>query len=101
MISEGRDRVSLATGQPLEHFLHWKQTLMSTPEISSTACFKPCPFFLFLMVITVVTFRDAGKSVRMWATDLRALRRFWTAVAACRGEAQRRLERSDDTAFRP
>jgi hypothetical protein len=52
MISEGRDRVSLATGQPLEHFLHWKQTLMSTPEISSTALFRPCPFFLFLMVIT-------------------------------------------------
>jgi hypothetical protein len=91
MISEGRDRVSLATGQPLEHFLHWKQTLISTPDNSSTARFRPCPFFLFLMVITVVTFRDAGKSVRMWATDLRALRRFWTAVA----------ERSDDTAFRP
>jgi hypothetical protein len=52
MISEGRDLVSLATGQPLEHFLHWKQTLMSTPDISSTARFKPCPFFLFLMVIT-------------------------------------------------
>jgi len=44
--------VSLATGQPLEHFLHWKQTLMSTPEISSTARFRPDPVFLFLMVIT-------------------------------------------------
>jgi hypothetical protein len=44
--------VSLATGQPLEHFLHWKQTLTSTPEISSMALFRPGPFFLFLMVIT-------------------------------------------------
>jgi hypothetical protein len=26
--------------------------------------------------------------------------KIWTAVAACRGEAQRRLERSGDTAFR-
>jgi len=24
---------------------------------------------------------------------------FWTALAACRGEAQRRLERSGDSAF--
>jgi hypothetical protein len=62
MISEGRDRVSLATGQPLEHFLHWKQTLMSTPDNSSTARFRPCPVLLFLMVITVIAFCDAGKS---------------------------------------
>jgi hypothetical protein len=60
MISEGRDLVSLATGQPLEHFLHWKQTLTSTPEISSTAFFKARLFLFFLMVITVIAFRDAG-----------------------------------------
>jgi hypothetical protein len=51
--------VSLATGQPLEHFLHWKQTLISTPEISSTA-FLSEPFFFFDMVITVIAFRDTG-----------------------------------------
>ena len=48
MISEGRDLVSLATGQPLEHFLHWKQTLRSTPDNSSTASFKARPVFVFL-----------------------------------------------------
>ena len=36
MISEGGHLAMLATGQPLEHFLHWKQMLRSTPEISST-----------------------------------------------------------------
>src|SRR5208283_4690845 len=30
----------------------------------------------------------------------RSPQKFWTAVAACRGEAQRRLEHSGDTAFR-
>ena len=28
--------VSRDTGQPLEHFLHWRQTLTSTPDISLT-----------------------------------------------------------------
>jgi hypothetical protein len=50
----------LATGQPLEHFLHWKQTLMSTPEISSTASFRARLAFVFLMVITVIAFCDVG-----------------------------------------
>jgi hypothetical protein len=39
--------------------------------------------------------------IRTTILQLRArMTKIWTAVAACRGEAQRRLERSGDTAFR-
>jgi hypothetical protein len=40
-------------------------------------------------------------AIRNTILQLRArTTKIWTAVAACRGEAQRRLERSGDTAFR-
>jgi hypothetical protein len=54
MISDGRVVVSLATAQPLEHFLHWKQTLRSTAQIFSTAFFSAVLLFVFLIVITLV-----------------------------------------------
>jgi hypothetical protein len=60
MISEGRVLASLPTGQPLEHFLHWKQTLRSTPDNNSTASLRARLFLFFLMVITVIAFRDAS-----------------------------------------
>ena len=83
---------------PLSPFPCQKQALVLTH-------FSPCPVW---SLDGSISSQLKFGSCRAWSSEIRTtimqLRarttKIWTAVAACRGEAQRRLERSGDTAFR-
>jgi hypothetical protein len=53
MISEGGDTAIPETVHPLEHFLHWKQTLRSTSDISWTILMMLFPVFPFFILIAI------------------------------------------------